>query len=512
MSGPKHDQYEGTPQRLAGEDGPLGRLLASAAADSVDAPPGVRPRVWRALQEPARPFFKRPAFLISGLAAACALVLAVLVAKPTQKVPEELFGTTVSMPLAVLEGDVIIDNGHDRFNWRADPRNGSVASGARISAGAGGAVLRSGALRFALAAGSRAILHRAPDADELWLESGDAAVGPESQIAAGPSVRASVRVVAAGAFRVEAPPGALFVVSASAVRSVVYAVRGEARVQSATGSAPVPAGASWTSSGAAPIASEEVRALAVRAGGETPRAALAVPAPAPVAEAQPAPAAVAPSSPSPARLIARAAGSAAQSAAAAEEDAALAKANALEASGDNASAATLLEDLSRKSGPRAEAALYELGRLRLRFLGQPAQALAAFEEHARRFPSGALALESSLSAVEARVSLGQDEPALREMDAFLGRYGQSERAADVRWLRASLLQARGDCRRALPDLRTLSGSGSRAEGALFLLATCARSSGDLAEARTRLLEYQRRFPEGAHRAEVDAALRGEEGR
>jgi TolA-binding protein len=266
-----------------------------------------------------------------------------------------------------------------------------------------------------------------------------------------------------------------------------------------------------SSTGPAPAASEEIRALAVRAGGETPRAALAPPAP----EAQPAPVAVAPPPASPARLLARAAGSAAQSAAAAEDDAALAKANTLEASGDNAGAAALLEDLSRKSGPRAEAALYELGRLRLRFLGQPAQALAAFEEHARRFPAGTLALESSLSAVEARVSLGQDEPALREMDAFLGRYGQSERAADVRWLRASLLQSRGDCRRALPDLRALAAPASatgRADDALFLLATCARSAGDLAEAKARLLEYQRRFPAGAHRSEVDAALRGQEDR
>lgn len=503
MSGPKHDHQQGTPQRLAGQDGRLGRLLASAAEADSEVPAGARARVWRGLQAPQRPFFARPSFAITGLAAACAAALFLVVSPPASAPAPS------ALAVSVVEGAVALASP----SGTALPSGSALTDGAQVSVGAGGALLRAGSVQVALSAGAHATLRQAADVVEVWLDSGEAAVGPLSsaQTADGPA-RASVRVVAAGAFRVEAPPGALFVVSASAVRSVVYAVRGEAQVQSAAGAAPVSAGSAWTSVGAAPAASQEVRALAVRAGGETPRAALVVPAPPPSAEVQAAPAAVAPSAVSPARLLARAAGSAAQSAAAAEDDAVLARANALEAAGDNVAAAAVLEDLSHRSGPRAEAALYELGRLRLRFLGQPAQALAAFEEHARRFPAGALSLESSLSAVEARLSLGQDEPALREMDSFLGRHGQSERAADVRWLRASLLQSRGDCRRALPDLRALSADGSRAADALFLLATCARSGGDLAEARARLLEYQRRFPEGAHRSEVDAALRGEEGR
>ena len=505
MSGPEHDTKRETPQRLAGQEGPLGRLLASAAADSADAPPGVRARVWRGLQAPAKPLWARPAFALGGLAAGCAVALLVLSVRTGE--PISTRASPVALAIAVVDGAVKLASP----SGASLPAGSALNDGAQVSAGVGGALLRAGSVQVALSAGAHATLRQGPEAVEVWLDSGEAAVGPSSpsQTANG-SVRVSVRVVAAGAFRVEAPPGALFVVSASAERSVVYAVRGEAQVRSATSTAPVSAGSSWTNSGAAPAISEEVRSLTIRLGGEAPRAAPALPVPAPAPSV-----AAAPSPASPARLLARAAGSAAQSAAAAADDDVLARANALEASGDNSAAAALLEDLSRKSGPRAEAALYELGRLRLRFLGQPAQALAAFEEHARRFPAGALSLESSLSAVEARVSLGQDEPALREMESVLGRYGQSERAPDVRWLRASLLQSRGDCRRALPDLRAVSAPSSgtsHAEGALFLLATCARSAGDLAEARGRLLEYQRRFPAGAHRSDVDAALRGEEGR
>jgi TolA-binding protein len=501
MSGPDHNQ---APQRLSRQEGPLGRLLAAAAEDAGAVPASARARVWRGLEAPAKPFFARPAFALGGLATACGAALLLLWARPAQGPPNVPVAVAAApLGLSVIDGALAATSASGVALAAAAP----LTDGARISAGAGGALLRSGGAQLALSAGARATLRQAGDAIEVWLDSGEAAVGSGS--AASSLQRVSLRVVAAGAFRVEAPPGALFVVSASAERSVVYAVRGEAQVRTSTAASAVAPGGSWTSAGAAPAASDAVRSLADRASGE-PRAAAVAPSPA--TEALPPPPIAQAAAPlRPSRLLARAAESAAAQGAA-SEDAALARANALEAAGDNAGAAAALEELSRKPGPRAEAALYELGRLRLRYLGQPAQALAAFEEHARRFPAGALSLESGLSAVEARLLLGQDEPALREMDAFLGRYGQSERAADVRWLRASLLQGRGDCRRAVPDLRTLAASGSRAEGALFLLATCARSGGDLSEARQRLQEYQRRYPDGAHRSEVDAALRGEEGR
>lgn len=507
MSGPEDNQTRQTPTRLAEQGGPLGLLLAEAAAESAQVPASARARVWRRLQEPAKPISWRLPLAAGGLAAACAVVFAILLPEAPPR--------TLALSLVPGAGSVAL----------VDPAGGvqpgttSFADRSQIVAGTAGALLRSGGSQLALSAGARATFREAEGITEVWLESGEAAVGPVD----GSNAPATIRVVAAGAYRVEAPPGALFIVSASAERVSVYAVRGEAKVHSAAGDQPVSAGAAWASQGVAPAVSEAERTLAARAApaalAGTPSAASApTPAGPTVAPSSGVPSTVAPAaslfgqgSGSPARtgrLLARAA----ESAASQGDEAALAKVSALEAAGDNPAAAGILEELSKKSGPRAEAALYELGRLRLRFLGQPALALAAFDEHARRFPEGALALEARLTAVEARLSLGQDEPALREMDSFLARYGQSERALDVRWLRASLLQGRGDCRRALPDLRALSEEGPRSEGALFLLATCARSGGDLAEAKARLTEYQRRFPGGAHRAEVDAALRGGEGR
>ncbi|MGZ6144355.1 MAG: hypothetical protein ACXWLM_13520, partial [Myxococcales bacterium] len=60
----------------------------------------------------------------------------------------------------------------------------------------------------------------------------------------------------------------------------------------------------------------------------------------------------------------------------------------------------------------------------------------------RRFPDGALAQEAALTAIEARLSLGQESRAVEEMDAFLARYPDSERAAEVRRLRAAAAHPR----------------------------------------------------------------------
>jgi TolA-binding protein len=97
------------------------------------------------------------------------------------------------------------------------------------------------------------------------------------------------------------------------------------------------------------------------------------------------------------------------------------------------------------------------------------------------------------------------------MDDFLGRFGESERAADVRWLRASLLIDRGECATASGDLRALAiGVTPRAADGLFALASCARAAGAIVEARAQLEEYLRRFPEGPRRADAERALRGAE--
>jgi len=182
----------------------------------------------------------------------------------------------------------------------------------------------------------------------------------------------------------------------------------------------------------------------------------------------------------------------------AEEDL-LVRARDQERAGRFAQAASLYAQLAQGEGPRAGNALYELARLRLRRLDQPEQALQALVEYRRRFPEGPLAQEAALSAIEARLALDQEEPALREMDAFLTRFGGSERAGEVRFLRASLRLRRGSCAAAEPDVRALLADPPRGDDALFGLAACAQ---DEERDPARLREYLTRFPQGRHRREA----------
>ncbi len=70
-------------------------------------------------------------------------------------------------------------------------------------------------------------------------------------------------------------------------------------------------------------------------------------------------------------------------------------------------------------------------------------------------------------------SVNDDAASLQEMDGYLQRFGSSERAGEVRWLRASLLVRRGECERARPDLLSLEGDPLRGDDAAFALASCS---------------------------------------
>lgn len=443
------------PRPLADSATPLGRLLEAARAAQAEVPPAARHRVWRALEERRAP---RAAFGWVLGAAAAAAALALVVLRP----------------------------------WAGPARDaeGVAAAG----------TLELDGVRVALSPGARARLVREPGAARLLLEDGSAAVD------VGPSAHGSFFLVAAGAVRLEAS-SALYSVSVSAGRVEVFAREGAVRVQAGGATQPVLAGGGWSSAGAPPVqVREEERALLGRLRAPPPLAPEPLPAPAPAppapaqAVAMPAPPpaeAPTPDRPRPRARLVAAAGEARHL-----------RAQALEREGRFAEAEELYAALGAGEGPRAEAALYSLALLRLRVLAQPADALAALVEAQRRFPAGALALEAALTAVEVRLALGGGEPALREMDRFLLRFGDSERADEVRWLRASLLLERGACARARPDLEALAHDAERGDDAQFALASCARRSGDLARGREALEEYLRRFPAGRHRGEVEAALRG----
>ncbi|HUJ28574.1 MAG TPA: hypothetical protein VLW85_21275 [Myxococcales bacterium] len=177
----------------------------------------------------------------------------------------------------------------------------------------------------------------------------------------------------------------------------------------------------------------------------------------------------------------------------------LARARDEERAGRYGQAASLFAQLAGGDGAWAGNALYELARLRLRDLDQPAQALQSLLEYRRRFPSGPLEQEVALTSIEARLALHQPDGALADMNAFLDRYGQSERAGEVRWLRASLRLRRGECAAARPDVSLLLPDPRRGDDAAFALAACAQ---DEERNSAPLRDYLFRFPEGRHRPEA----------
>jgi TolA-binding protein len=183
------------------------------------------------------------------------------------------------------------------------------------------------------------------------------------------------------------------------------------------------------------------------------------------------------------------------------------EAQALATGGRYAEAAQSFDRLARAGGPRAELALYERGRLLLNHLGDPAQARAVFLEQRRRFPRGSLRPDVDLFLVESLLASSRLDEAAREIEAFLALHPRSERADEVRLLRAHIAREKGDCRRARRDYDPLATRADRVgEQASYFSAYCLRELGDLAGARRRLLEYLERFPRGAHRANVERAL------
>jgi tetratricopeptide (TPR) repeat protein len=107
------------------------------------------------------------------------------------------------------------------------------------------------------------------------------------------------------------------------------------------------------------------------------------------------------------------------------------EAESFERAGQYKPASDRYERLARGTGIDAEWALYRLGNLRDRHLGDRAGALAAWREHRRRFPAGSLRQEVDLSIVEVLVRLGKNQEALAEADRFLSRYPTSERRAEL---------------------------------------------------------------------------------
>ena len=447
------------PSPLRTTHGPLAGALQAAADDTHGVASQLRERVWRRLAAPPR---RRRAGWWPVAAAAGALAAFAAVAIWTRHVPKPaapegaVAVVEASLPLVAANRDLV-------------PAGATLRPGARAEVPAGGfAVLQSKGVRAALA--PRTLFH--VERDGLHLDAGAGAF----------RVLALTRV-AVGSARVDASSG-VFAAETRGESVTITAREGSLRVYVSGKAQAVAAGSTWSSDRAA-AASPEATAPIGRAAALEEL----------LGRASPAPTAAKASN---ARLLARLTTATEE----APRDDLRGRARARESTGDLEGAAALFAETATGDDPGAATALYELARLRSR-LGQFAGTVAATDEYRQRFPTGALAQEAALTGIEARVSLGQSTAALESIDDFLQRYATSERALEVRWLRASLQVQRGACREAEADLRALSVDARHGDDAAFALAGCAPPGSSRIEA---LRDYLRRYPSGRNQVAARDAL------
>ncbi|HXU01526.1 MAG TPA: hypothetical protein VN903_11060 [Polyangia bacterium] len=143
----------------------------------------------------------------------------------------------------------------------------------------------------------------------------------------------------------------------------------------------------------------------------------------------------------------------------------------------------------------------------LRGDGDARGALARLDDYQRRHPTGALAREAALARVEALLSLGRDTAALDVLDGLALDGAEVDRR--VALARAELRAAAGRCADAVGDFaRARSGDANDdvAARALYGEGVCDLRTGDRRAARAAFETYQRRFPNGPRRADVERAL------
>ena len=185
-----------------------------------------------------------------------------------------------------------------------------------------------------------------------------------------------------------------------------------------------------------------------------------------------------------------------------------AAARAALAAGDNARALQLYRAVAQKTGPAAENASYEIGKLLNERMGQPANAVAAWRRYRSDYPEGMLRVEADVSIVETLARSGETDEALAEAVDFLRHHPDSERRAEIARLAGDLYRARGDYRRAVTAYdKALGASRAReiTEAATFHRASCLVRLGDAAGPDAVGL-YLRGFPSGKFRSDATALL------
>jgi tetratricopeptide (TPR) repeat protein len=183
------------------------------------------------------------------------------------------------------------------------------------------------------------------------------------------------------------------------------------------------------------------------------------------------------------------------------------------ASGDTTRALQLYRALAGKSGPAAENAAYEIGKILGDKLGQPAAAVAAWRRYRSEYPQGLLRIEADVSIIETLARSGETDDALAEAADFLRRHPDSERRGEIARVAGDLYRARGDCRRAVGAYQIAIGAARTrdvSEAAAFHRAECLVRLGD-SGGPDAARAYLRSYPSGRFRSEA-TALVSEDGR
>src|SRR5262249_35026233 len=141
----------------------------------------------------------------------------------------------------------------------------------------------------------------------------------------------------------------------------------------------------------------------------------------------------------------------------------------------------LYRSLAQGTGPSAENASYEIGKVLNEKMGQPQSAVAAWRHYRAAHPDGILRVEADVSIIETLARTGDGDEALSEARDCLRRRPASERRAEISRLAGDLYRARGDCRHAIATYQiTLGASRPRdaVEAATFHRADCLVRLGD----------------------------------
>jgi len=180
------------------------------------------------------------------------------------------------------------------------------------------------------------------------------------------------------------------------------------------------------------------------------------------------------------------------------------------AAGDAPRALQIYRTMAQGTGPSAENAAYEVGKVLNEKLRQPQSAVAAWRRYRAAYPDGILRVEADVSIVETLARTGDADEALSEANEFLRRHPDSERRAEIARLAGDLYRARGDCRNAVATYQiTLGASRPRdaVEAATFHRADCLVRLGDgggVDAARA----YLRAYPNGKFRGDAAALASG----